>query len=228
MPLGLSDRNSGVSKLTKCLLKNLGQIQCANLPQCYSWNKGFFNTLSWRQSCPAAYTFFSRQAITPILQKVLRTKRRDDIRPQTSKHYWSVGSRSIVPLLWKSEEKGLAWNHGRRGYLNLFLSYRSNLGNLPTAHHYMTWHLGIGDEHFLARLMPFLMFSEIFSISATSYIRHGIIRAFSRSRMQRYRLFPFSVCLVTLTAGASCCGFWGMHTQSFEFLSLIKDFVKAD
>jgi len=35
----------GVSKLMKCLLKNLAQIQSAEVPQCYSWNHGFFSAL---------------------------------------------------------------------------------------------------------------------------------------------------------------------------------------
>jgi len=38
----------------------------------------------------------------------------------------------------------------------IFFSYRWIHSNAPTAYHYITWHLGIGDEHFLARLMPFL------------------------------------------------------------------------
>jgi len=31
----------------KCLLKRLGQIQCAKVPECLSLNRGFFNTLTW-------------------------------------------------------------------------------------------------------------------------------------------------------------------------------------
>jgi len=36
----------------KCLLKNLGQIQCAKVPQCLSWNQGFLDTLTWGAIAP--------------------------------------------------------------------------------------------------------------------------------------------------------------------------------
>jgi len=36
-----------------------------------------------------------------------------------------------------------------------FFSYRSFVSNAPTAHHYITLHIGIVDEHFLAHIMPF-------------------------------------------------------------------------
>jgi len=47
----------------KCLLKSLGQIQCANAPQCLSWNQDFFLThLPGEQLCPSPYTFLARQS----------------------------------------------------------------------------------------------------------------------------------------------------------------------
>ena len=39
-------------KLVKCLLKCLGQIQCAKVPQSLSWNQGFFDTLAWGAIVP--------------------------------------------------------------------------------------------------------------------------------------------------------------------------------
>jgi len=35
-----------VSESIKFLLKRLGQIQYAKVPQCLSWNRDFFNTLA--------------------------------------------------------------------------------------------------------------------------------------------------------------------------------------
>jgi len=50
----------------KCLLQNLGQIQCAKLPRCLSWNQGILTHLLGEQICPSHYTFLSRQSVSPI------------------------------------------------------------------------------------------------------------------------------------------------------------------
>jgi len=49
----------------KCLLKSLGQIHCAKVPQSFSCNQVFFNTLTWGQLCPSLYTFLSSQRHFP-------------------------------------------------------------------------------------------------------------------------------------------------------------------
>jgi len=41
-----------VCKLMKWLLKSLGQIQCAKMPQRLSWHQDFFNTLTWGAIVP--------------------------------------------------------------------------------------------------------------------------------------------------------------------------------
>jgi len=64
----------------ECLLKNMSQIQCAKVPTPLSGNQGFFDTLTWGSSSP-------EKAVSPIPVKVLRTKERDDIRPQITKYY---------------------------------------------------------------------------------------------------------------------------------------------
>ena len=48
------------------------------------------------------------------------------------------------------------------------LGYRSILSNTPTAHHCITWQLGIGNKYFLACVMLFFNVQWIFSTSATS------------------------------------------------------------
>jgi len=53
----------------KCLLKNLGQIQCAKLPQRLSRNQDFFNTLAWRKLCPSSYTFSSTKTHSKVLEQ---------------------------------------------------------------------------------------------------------------------------------------------------------------
>jgi len=91
----------------KYLLKNLGQIRCAKVPQRLSWNQGLFDTLTWGAIVPQCLHLPPQTKPFPPLQS------RDDIRPQISKHYWSCTgmSRFTLPLLWISHEKGPAWNH---------------------------------------------------------------------------------------------------------------------
>jgi len=48
----------------KCLLKNVGQIQCAKVPvDCLEISS--FDTLTWEQLCHILYTFLSRQSRFP-------------------------------------------------------------------------------------------------------------------------------------------------------------------
>jgi len=50
----------------KCLLKSLGQIQCAKDPQCLSWNQGFFIALIWEAIVPQPTpVFFNRGSAEP-------------------------------------------------------------------------------------------------------------------------------------------------------------------
>jgi len=53
-----------VSKIIKRLLKNFGQIQCAKVSRCLSWNQGFFNTLTWGAIAPLSL-HFSKQSHFP-------------------------------------------------------------------------------------------------------------------------------------------------------------------
>jgi len=47
----------------KSLLKSPGQIECAKVPNCLSWNQGFFIThLFGGQLFPIPYTFLARQS----------------------------------------------------------------------------------------------------------------------------------------------------------------------
>jgi len=48
----------------RCSLKRLGQIQCAEVPQCLSSNQRFFDILG-RQLSPSTYTFPSSQSHIP-------------------------------------------------------------------------------------------------------------------------------------------------------------------
>jgi len=79
----------------KCLLKNLGQIQCAKIPRCFSSNQGFFNALTWGAIALQSLHFplqslhfpLQTKPFPPCQSKVLRTKERDDIRAQITKRY---------------------------------------------------------------------------------------------------------------------------------------------
>ena len=136
-----------------CLLKNLGQIQCAKVPRCLFWNQGYLAHLLGSNCAPILTPPSPDKVVSPSQSKLLRTKERDDIRPQiTTKRYWSGFSRFILPLLWKSDERGLKSPQIVKDSFILF-SYRWFLSNAPTAHHKITWHLGIGDEHFVRAAM---------------------------------------------------------------------------
>jgi len=50
----------------KCLLKNLGQIQCAEVPRSLFWNQGYLTHLLGEQLRPSPYTSLSRQSRFPI------------------------------------------------------------------------------------------------------------------------------------------------------------------
>jgi len=84
----------------KCLLKNLGQIQCAKVPHCLQI-RFFWHTYVGSNCAPVLTLSSPDKAVSPSQSKVLTTKERDDIRPQITKHYWSGISRCILPLLWK-------------------------------------------------------------------------------------------------------------------------------
>ena len=51
--------------MIKCLLKSLGQILCAEVPQDLSSNQGFFNILTWEAVVTSLYTFPSSQRHFP-------------------------------------------------------------------------------------------------------------------------------------------------------------------
>ena len=146
-----------MSKLIKSLLKSLCQIQCAEV-------------LLEVQLSHSPYTFLSSQSHFPhpsqksIGQRIEMTynRRLTNITAPVVRGLYCSSTQNLIKV----------WNHGKcqASLLSLF-SYRSILNNAPTAHHYITWHLGISDERFLARLNfhpIFLMYSRIFSISGTS------------------------------------------------------------
>jgi len=84
----------------KCLRKSLDQIQCAKVPQCFSWNQGFFTCFVYFclfDCCPVPTLSYAAKTISPTPSKVLWTNDRSNIRPQTSKHYWSDSSKFILP-----------------------------------------------------------------------------------------------------------------------------------
>jgi len=54
--------------------------------------------------CPVP-TPFSPDKTFPHPSKKSFEQTRDNIRMQTSKHYWPVSSRFMLPLLWKSDKK---------------------------------------------------------------------------------------------------------------------------
>jgi len=81
----------------------------------------FKNTLAWGATAPKfLHLPLQTRLFPPSQSKVLRTKERDDIRPQISKRYWSGTGisrfilpssenlmkflRFILPLLWKCDE----------------------------------------------------------------------------------------------------------------------------
>jgi len=109
----------------------------------------FFDTSIWGAIAPHSLHLPGQTKLFPPSQsKGLWTKERDDIRLQITKHYWAGISRFILILLLKSDEKGPAWNHGKYPRIaKSWFSYRLFLSNAPTAHHNITWHLGISDEH---------------------------------------------------------------------------------
>jgi len=49
----------------KCLLKILGQIQCAKVLQCLSWNQGFLTYLLGEKWLSSPCTFLSTQSHFP-------------------------------------------------------------------------------------------------------------------------------------------------------------------
>ena len=67
--------------------------------------------------------------------------------------YWSVSSRFILPFLSKSVKNALHVITVVKKAILIFLLLSFDA---PTAYGYITWNLGIGEEHFLVRLMPFL------------------------------------------------------------------------
>jgi len=74
----------------------------------------FFDTSIRGASAPHSLHLPGQTKLFPPSQsKGLWTKERDDIRLQITKHYWAGISRFILPLLWKSDEKVPAWNHGK-------------------------------------------------------------------------------------------------------------------
>jgi len=84
-----------MNKLMKCSLKSLGQIQCAKVPRCSSWNK-FFSTLIWGAIAPQSlHLALQTNPFPPFQSKVLWTKTRADNRPQSSKYYCSGSLRFI-------------------------------------------------------------------------------------------------------------------------------------
>jgi len=119
-----------VSKLIKCLLKILYQIQGANLP---CWNQKFLTYLLWDQLPLVPAPSYPSKAIHPTQSKVLSTKDRDDIRPQTTKHYWCGSSRLKLPLHWKSDKKDLPEIKVIQNYLNPFSSIVRSLAT-PQRH----------------------------------------------------------------------------------------------
>jgi len=76
---------SGMSKFMKSLLKSLGQIQYAKVPQCLSSNQGFFIHVLGGNCVPSPTPSSPDKAISAILIKVLQTKERDDTLRQSSK-----------------------------------------------------------------------------------------------------------------------------------------------
>ena len=105
-----------IDEMFRPILKNLGQIQCAKVLQRLYLNQSFFNTIMWGVIAPSPYIFISRQSHLPHpRQTSLEQRKEGDIQPQISKNYTpGTGiSRFILPLVWTSDEKSHAWNHGK-------------------------------------------------------------------------------------------------------------------
>jgi len=50
----------------KCLLKNLGQVQCAKVSRCLSWNQGFWHTYLGSNCAPVLTPCSPDKAVCPI------------------------------------------------------------------------------------------------------------------------------------------------------------------
>jgi len=101
----------------KCLLKNLGQMQCAKVPRCLSWNQGFLTHLLGELWRPSPHTSLSRQSRFPHLsQKSLEQRKEMTFDRRLANIITELASgisRFRLPLLWISDEKCPAWNHGK-------------------------------------------------------------------------------------------------------------------
>jgi len=133
----------------KCLLRSLGQIQCAKEPQCLSLNQGFLSTLTWGAIVTQSLHLTLQTKIFPPPQsKVFWTNERDDIRPQTSNNRAPVVRSLYCPFSQNRFKKALLKiTVNSQGQLNLF-SLIVGSSVTPMAHHNIAWHLGIGDEYF--------------------------------------------------------------------------------
>ena len=132
---------------TKRLLKNLGQMQCAKVLKCYSWNQSFSKT---HLHLFLQTSYFSHPSKKSFEQRKKMTfnHRLANITTPLVRGLYCPSSQSLI-------KKALHEITVVKAILKYFFSCHSILSSAPTAHHYITKHLSIGDEHFLARLMPF-------------------------------------------------------------------------
>jgi len=135
----------------------------------------FLSPRTWRQLSPGhclqtpdPTPYFPVKDISPVQSKVLWTEDRDEIRPQNSKQL-ANNTGLVVQSLYFPSTQDLIKKPCMKSRC-IVKSHSPVVRSLATAHHYITWHLGTGDEHFLARLMLFYMFNGIFSISVMSFI----------------------------------------------------------
>jgi len=162
-----------MSSLMKCLLKNLGQIQCDKVPQCFSWNQVLFNTLTWGQLCPSPYVFLSRQSHFPHPSQTSFEQMKATTFDRRRANNCSGCSPLILPLLPKSGKNAVhEITVNSQGYLNPFSPIVGFLSNNPTSHHNITWHLGIGEEHFVGAAIARLL-SVRLSIGWLGDVIHG-------------------------------------------------------
>ena len=109
------------------------------------------NLLGW-QLPSSPFTFLpvpSQGHFPPPESNICWTKDRGDVRLQVSKNYWSGSSK--LPLSSQIWWKSPAWNHyiyNNQGYID---PNSPIVRSLATAHCLTS--IGIGDKHFLARLM---------------------------------------------------------------------------
>ena len=117
---------------------------------------------------PVPTHFSPDKPFPPPQWKILWINARDNIRLHTSKYYWSVSSRFMLPLS-KIDERGPVWNHCSQSYLNHFspvvrvlATPQRHIITSPDTLALMTnisWYISC----------HFLMFSGILPRSATSY-----------------------------------------------------------